>query len=155
MKKTILIIASLFASYTIIKAQDAQVCPCHMNDDIDALYTVAEQLNFSSDMATSEAITASEAILQVALKVLDNIPESFSYYLKVTAGGEIRYARISSCQMALEKTYDLLRLGVEEVRIVAETYASQINPSCRNRSYTPRDLNDVRKRRDGILGGRY
>lgn len=126
-----------------------------MDNDIDALYAVAEQQSFLSDMEVSGGITASEAILQVALKVLDNIPESFSYYLKVTAGGEIRYAKVSSCQMALEKTYDLLRLGVEEVRIVAETYASQINPSCRNRSYTPRDLDDVKKRRDGILGGRY
>lgn len=154
MKKTLFAIV-LFAGFGVMQAQDAQKCPCLMDNNIDALYAVAEQQSFSYDLEMMGSITASDAILQVALKVLDNIPESFSYYLKVTAGGEIRYAKVSSCQMALEKTYDLLRLGVEEVRIVAETYLSQVNPSCRNKSYTPRDLDDVKKRRDGILGGRY
>lgn len=150
MKKIALIAATLFASFCMVKAQDNQKCPCLMDNDIDALYAVAEQydLSFASDV--SGVITASVAIAKVGLEVYKAAPDA-SYYLKVTSGGEIRYAKISSCQLALEKTYDLLRLGVEEVRIISEN--PTLNGSCRNKSYTPRDLEEVKKRRDGWSGG--
>ena len=134
----------------MLHAQDTQICPCMIDDEIDALYAIAEQQNFSYDIEMSDAITATIALGKVGLEVYKAAPDA-SYYLKVTAGGEIRYAKISSCQLALEKTYDLLRLGVDEVRIISEN--PPLNGSCRNKSYTPRDLNEVKKRRDGWSGG--
>ncbi len=151
MKKMLFIIA-LTACFGLLQAQDAQTCPCLMDNDIEALYAVAEQQDFSLEAdVTIDPITAAAAIAKVGLEVYKAAPEA-SYYLKVTSGGEIAYAKISSCQLALEKTYDLLRLGVEEVRIISEN--PTLNGSCRNRSYTPRDLDEVKKRRDGWSGGR-
>lgn len=149
MKKMLFIIA-LTACFGLLHAQDAQTCPCLMDNDIDALYAVAEQHNFLFDVDLTDPITATAAIAKVGLEVYKAAPDA-SYYLKVTSGGEIAYAKISSCQLALEKTYDLLRLGVDEVRIISEN--PTLNGSCRNRSYTPRDLNEVKKRRDGWSGG--
>lgn len=151
MKKGLLLIA-LTACLSLLHAQDAQTCPCLIDNDIDALYAVAEQHNFSFDVGmTIDPITATVALTKVGLDVYKAAPDA-SYYLKVTSGSEIAYAKISSCQLALEKTYDLLRLGVEEVRIISEN--PTLNGSCRNRSYTPRDLDEVKKRRDGWSGGR-
>lgn len=147
-----LFIIALTACFGLLQAQDAQTCPCLMDNDIEALYAVAEQQDFSLEAdVTIDPITAAAAIAKVGLEVYKAAPEA-SYYLKVTSGGEIAYAKISSCQLALEKTYDLLRLGVEEVRIISEN--PTLNGSCRNRSYTPRDLDEVKKRRDGWSGGR-
>lgn len=151
MKKGLFLIA-LTACFGILHAQDAQTCPCLMDNDIDALYAVAEQQNQLFEIDMSDPITAAVAIAKVGLDAYNSAPNA-SYYLKVTSGGEIKYAQISSCQLALEKTYDLLRLGVEEVRIISEN--PTLNGSCRNRSYTPRDLDEVKKRRDGYFGGRY
>ncbi len=150
MKKIALIAIALFTGLNMMQAQDSQKCPCLIENDIDALYAVAEQHNFSYNTEMSGVITASAAIVKVGLEVYKAAPDA-SYYLKVTSGGEIRYAKITSCQLALEKTYDLLRLGVEEVRIISEN--PTLNGSCRNRSYTPRDLDEVKKRRDGWSGG--
>lgn len=149
MKKTIIAIL-LFASYGITQAQDAQNCPCLIDNDIEALYAVVEQDFSFTNIDMIDPITASIAIAKVGLEVYKAAPDA-SYYLKVTSGGEIMYAKISSCQLALEKTYDLLRLGVEEVRIISEN--PTMNGSCRNRSYTPRDLDEVKKRRDSWHGG--
>ena len=145
-----LFIIALTACFGLLHAQDAQTCPCLMDNDIDALYAVAEQHNFLFDVDLTDPITATAAIAKVGLEVYKAAPDA-SYYLKVTSGGEIAYAKISSCQLALEKTYDLLRLGVDEVRIISEN--PTLNGSCLNRSYTPRDLNEVKKRRDGWSGG--
>ncbi|MDR2824047.1 MAG: hypothetical protein LBB41_02465 [Prevotellaceae bacterium] len=94
---------------------------------------------------------AIQAAINVNLDVTELIPDA-SYYLKITKNGEIAYAPVSSCQMALEKTYDLLQSqGVNSVRIVSES--PTLNGSCRNRTYTKRDLNEVQKRRDGYSGG--
>ena len=146
MKKKLFIIV-LTACFGII---NAQTCPCLIDNDIDALCAVSEQQNYSFDVNMSDPVTAAVAISKVGLDVYSSAPNA-SYYLKVTSGGEIRYAQISSCQLALEKTYDLLRLGVEEVRIISEN--PTLNGSCRNRTYTPRDLDEVKKRRDGWSGG--
>ncbi|MDR0829191.1 MAG: hypothetical protein LBN95_03655 [Prevotellaceae bacterium] len=95
---------------------------------------------------------AVQAGLNVNLNVSDLIPNS-SYYLKITKNGDIAYAPISSCQMALEKTYDLLKTqGVSEVRIISES--PTLNGSCRNKTYTKYDLEEVKKRRDGWAGGK-
>lgn len=150
MKNVISFVLALFVGINTMQAQDSQKCPCLLDNDIDALYAVAEQYETSFDMDASGSITASVAIAKVGLAVYEAAPDA-SYYLKVTSGGEIRYAKITSCQLALEKTYDLLRLGVEEVRIISENLT--MNGSCRNRSYTPRDLDEVKKRRDGWSGG--
>ena len=149
--KKIFLLLTLVATFSMLRAQDAQTCPCFIDNDIDALYAMAEHQNFSFSINMADPITAAIAIAKVGLSAYEAVPEA-SYYLKVTAGGEIRYAKISSCQLALEKTYDLLRLGVDEVRIISEN--PTLNGSCRNRSYTPRDLNEVKKRRDGWSGGR-
>lgn len=149
MKKTLIAIV-LFACFGVMQAQDAQKCPCLMDNDMDALYAVAEQNISLTNIDMADPITASIAIAKVGLEVYKAAPDA-SYYLKVTSGGEIMYAKISSCQLALEKTYDLLRLGVEEVRNISEN--PTMNGSCRNRSYTPRDLDEVKKRRDGWHGG--
>ncbi len=150
MKKIFLIATALFLGFNQMQAQDSQKCPCLIDNDIDALYAIVEQNDFSFDLEISGVITASAAIAKVGLEVYKAAPDA-SYYLKVTSGGEIRYAKISSCQLALEKTYDLLRLNVEEVRIISEN--PTLNGSCRNRSYTPNDLEEVKKRRDGWSGG--
>ena len=146
---------TLVAVSGMLRAQDTQTCPCLIDNDIDALYAVSVHQEFSFDIEMSDGITAEEALIQVALKVLDNIPDVFSYYIKVTAGGQIRYAKISSCQIALEKAYDLLQLGVDEVRIISDTWASNVNVSCSNRSYTRNDLKDLKNRRDKKFGGRF
>ena len=65
--------------------------------------------------------------------------------IKVSSGGETRYSSVSSCQMALEKTYDLLLKNVDEVRIISE-YPT-LHESCRNRSYTPKELQDIKKQK--------
>lgn len=148
----VLISAALLLGVNLIQAQDAQKCPCLMDNDIDALYAVAEQNNFSFDFDVSDGgVTAAAALAKVGVEAYNSLPDA-KYVLKVTAGGEIKYGKISSCQMALEKTYDLLRIsGVREVRIISEELT--FNGSCRNRSYTPRDLDEVKKRRDGWSGG--
>ena len=151
MKKIALIAVAFLMSVSVIQAQDAQKCPCLMDNDFDALYAVAEQNNFSFDFDVSDGVTAAVALAKVGIEAYNALPDA-KYVLKVTAGGEIKYGKISSCQMALEKTYDLLRIsGVQEVRIISEELT--LNGSCRNRSYTPRDLNEVKKRRDGWSGG--
>jgi hypothetical protein len=87
-----------------------------------------------------------QAALNVNLDVNEMIPNA-SYYLKITKEGGSIYSPVSSCQMALEKAYDLLKdEKVEEVRIVSE-YAT-MNGSCRNKTYTQGDLADLKKRRD-------
>lgn len=151
MKKIALFAVALFAIFSLSQAQDNQKCPCLMDNDIDALYVVAAQQNYSFDIEKGDPVTATVALANVGVAVYDALPDA-KYVLKVTAGGEIKYGKISSCQMALEKTYDLLRMdGVREVRIISEELT--LNGSCRNRSYTPRDLNEVKKRRDGWSGG--
>lgn len=149
--KKIFIAVILFASITMIRAQDMQQCPCLIDNSIDALCAIAEQQTFSfNNEISGPIITASVALAKVGLEVYKAAPDA-SYYIKVTSGGEIRYAKISSCQLALEKTYDLLRLGVDEVRIISEN--PTMNGSCRNRTYTSRDLDEVKRRRDGWSGG--
>ena len=156
MKRIIFIVAavsllSIFANR--IYAQGKEMCPCLMEDKIEALEAVAnasiERESLNLDM--TGPVTAASALVSVGLEAYKSAP-SASYYLKVTAGGEIAYSPVSSCQMALEKTYDLLQIsGVKEVRIISENVT--VHMSCANRTYTPSDLNDVKKRRDGVLGG--
>lgn len=131
-------------------AQDTQMCPCLMDND-DALNSLVEQRNNFTEFRSTGPITATAALAGVGLEAYKALPNA-SYVLKVTSGGEIRYASISSCQMALEKTYDLLLQSVEEVRIISE-YPT-VHGSCRNRTYTPKDIQDVKDRRDGNFGGR-
>ena len=156
MKKKMMImglVSMLVLSATKTYAQGTEVCPCLMEDKIDALYAIAYAStdNENLELNLGGPVTATSALVSVGLEVYKSAPNA-SYYLKVTAGGEIAYGPVSSCQMALEKTYDLLQMdGVREVRIISENVT--VHMSCANRTYTPSDLNDVKKRRDGVLGG--
>jgi len=75
-----------------------------------------------------------------------SVPDA-QYYIKIVKNGDVAYAKVSGCQIALEKAYDALYYyDADEVRIVSEY--TTMNGSCRNRTYTYADLDDLRRRRD-------
>lgn len=153
MKKLFLVIAVCCGFAMTSNAQE--LCPCEMENNADALLAVAMSRPsddyISADINSGIGITATAALIAVGLKVYESLPNA-TYAIKVEAGGEIRYSTVSSCQMALEKAYDILRQnGVEEVRIISEEFT--FNGSCRNKSYYPSDLQDVKARRDNYGKG--
>ncbi len=154
MKKITLIVVALFASFSVMLAQDAQPCPCELENDLDALYAVAMERNslYHGNLYNDGDGPVWAIIAELGLKGYQQAP-SASYYLKVTdTQGDYAYIQMSSCQMCLEVTYDLLQQrGIREVRIIAES--SSLHGSCRNKSYTPSDLQDVKNRRDGNWNG--
>jgi len=152
MKKFVLILSAIIC-FNALSAQSTQFCTCIFENDNDALSALVEKQNhFIIDSYKQDPITATTALIACGLEVYQALPNA-SYVIKVTSGGETRYSSVSSCQMALEKTYDLLLKNVDEVRIISE-YPT-LHGSCRNRTYTPNDLQDVKNRRDGNFGGRY
>ncbi len=148
MKKITLIVIALLANFSVMLAQDAQPCPCEFENDLDALYAVAEQQSFSYNIENSDPITVGAAMLlaKAGLEAYKSLP-SASYALMVISGGEVAYSTVPSCQIALEKAYYLLQLGAEEVRIVSEHLT--LNGSCRNKAYRQSDMDDLRERKDG------
>lgn len=155
MKKLVLIVVALLASFSMIKAQDALPCPCELENDLDALYAVAvkhEPVVSTKMYANGGPVWA--IIAELGLEGYKQAP-SASYYLKVVDNqGDYAYVQMSSCQMSLEVTYDLLQQrGIREVRIISENVT--LHGSCRNRTYTPSDLQDVKNRRDGNFGGTW
>lgn len=144
MKKMFFLIMSIVC-INFLNAQDAQICPCLIEDDNEALYALVVQQNYPLEINETGPITATAALISAGLAVYEALPDA-KYALKVTSGGQIRYSKISSCQMALEKAYDLIQYGAEEVRIISEEWT--FNGSCRNRTYNRNNLQDLKERRD-------
>lgn len=145
--KNIIILLIAILGFTEIYAQDSQCSPCNMDNQIEVMSAIAQQHRNPIDVISEVPITATAALIAAGLQVYSAAPDA-EYCLKVTAGGESKYSSgISSCQYALEYTYDILRMqGVQAVRIISKSYT--VNVSCRNKTYTPRDLRDVKYRRD-------
>ena len=150
--KKLMLILSICMGFVITYAQGT--CPCEMENKTDALLAVAmsRTIDYNSfSLATTDTYSNDpwSAVGAICGALLTSLPDS-KYALKVTFNdGKVGYKDVTSCQLCLEYTYDILQVsGVSAVRIIAASTYNQYHPSCANKTYTPSDLSDVKYRRD-------
>lgn len=156
MKKIISIILAIIGFQISVISQE--VNPYHyLTEQYNGKLATIQvaQINYEKIIKTSDKKDGGLIALIAAIgaAALNDVPDA-SYYLRVESTvGEVKYIEVSSCDRALNITYDLFQ---EESRGIYCTISSisirtelpTINSSCYNKTYTHSNLEELRE----ILG---